>query len=593
MPNDKINYKQFKEKNKTYWEYFDYENQFVGFTYRSNSKDGKSKKILPGYVDKNNNVIFKAPKLEITLYGTKPLYNEHLLSKFPHAQVLIVEGEKTADFCLNQFPQYVTVSWLGGSSAAKHANISCLANRDVILWPDNDSPGFKAMDVLASRLHHFSNSVKIVKLPEFITTKGWDLADLSSEKIDKIESDFLSQECHKAIENAVDYSTQSEKNINFIHLNDKDKPLSTTKNLECLLKYYNIYCHYNEMTKQREFNAYDFNVYKNDSDNSILNIVEDLCILNGISRTYVNQQLTAICQLNSYHPVKDWILSKPLESPEIIYEFLKILPCENPEMSQHLLLTWMIQAMYVLFDNDFTQQGVLVLKGNQGVRKTSFVEHLCPIKQSSKLGHLLDVQSVDSIKQATESFITELGELDGTFRKSDIARLKSFITLSYDVYRIPYAKNSMRVPRQTVFIATVNEDRFLVDDTGNRRWWTISLIDNINLNHNLDMQQVWRAAYELYQAGAKPYLNDSELALLEESQQDMKMIDPIAELLMTSYDWNQPCFFWKTSTEICKELNIVINRANSTKIGSILKKMNIEKQKTKKGKVYKIPKHIL
>ena len=69
-----------------------------------------------------------------------------------------------------------------------------------------------------------------------------------------------------------------------------------------------------------------------------------------------------------------------------------------------------------------------------------------------------------------KKLIVELGELDATFRKSDIASLKSFITSDRDVLRRPYARLESEFVRRTVFLHRLTQSSFLHDPTGNRRF---------------------------------------------------------------------------------------------------------------------------
>jgi hypothetical protein len=80
------------------------------------------------------------------------LYNRHLLANYPEEVVYLVEGEKAAD-CLTRLGLIAT-TWPNGASAMANADLSPLARRRVVCWPDNDEPGQKAMLDAQARLHH-------------------------------------------------------------------------------------------------------------------------------------------------------------------------------------------------------------------------------------------------------------------------------------------------------------------------------------------------------------------------------------------------------------------------------------------------------
>lgn len=107
----------------------------------------------------------------------RPLYNLHELAENPETQVLIVEGEKAADAAAQQFPGLVITTWPGGSQAYRKADWSPLKGRNVVLCPDNDEPGHKAMQGVAKHLHETIkvNEIKLIDVSD--RPEGWDFAD--------------------------------------------------------------------------------------------------------------------------------------------------------------------------------------------------------------------------------------------------------------------------------------------------------------------------------------------------------------------------------------------------------------------------------
>lgn len=108
----------------------------------------------------------------------RPLYQLPALLADRTKRVLLVEGEKTSDAARKLFPDLIVTTWSGGAKAISKTDWRALAGRDVTLFPDNDEPGRKAMDTVASSLRSQGCTVrrvdisKLGKLPE-----GWDIAD--------------------------------------------------------------------------------------------------------------------------------------------------------------------------------------------------------------------------------------------------------------------------------------------------------------------------------------------------------------------------------------------------------------------------------
>jgi hypothetical protein len=102
----------------------------------------------------------------------RPLYGLNRLAACPEAPVLVVEGEKTADAAGELFPDYVAVTAPGGSKAAGKADWSPLAEREVVVWPDNDRGGA----AFAKTVVKLVPQARIVNLLKGLPDK-WDLAD--------------------------------------------------------------------------------------------------------------------------------------------------------------------------------------------------------------------------------------------------------------------------------------------------------------------------------------------------------------------------------------------------------------------------------
>lgn len=134
--------------------------------------------------DGNRQWCFKMPKELRPLYGL-----DRLAKAAPDAPVLLVEGEKTADAAQALFPDYVCMTWSGGSNAVDRTDFAPIADRTVIIWPDNDTPGLKAAFELISRIgEKKENSADLANkedsspepriiLPSENLPLAWDLAD--------------------------------------------------------------------------------------------------------------------------------------------------------------------------------------------------------------------------------------------------------------------------------------------------------------------------------------------------------------------------------------------------------------------------------
>lgn len=154
------------------WLYRDSDGHPVGYAVRFDLPNG-GKEVLP-FIYATNGTIYQWVYRGIP--RPRPMYGLELLKKYPKASVLMVEGEKCADFARSLLsPERVIVlSWMGGAQGVKHTDFSPLSGRRCILWPDNDVEGLSAMLHIA----HLNRYVKYKMLPiSEERPKKWDVAD--------------------------------------------------------------------------------------------------------------------------------------------------------------------------------------------------------------------------------------------------------------------------------------------------------------------------------------------------------------------------------------------------------------------------------
>ncbi len=319
-------------------------------------------------------------------------------------------------------------------------------------------------------------------------------------------------------------------------------PPTTIANLDHVLKKHNIAVRYDVIKKTLRIDVPGQSGSPDNAANTAIAQIQSLVALQGMAIGQVATYLEAIGDRNQYNAVADWITSKPWDGTNRLPAFYATLVQseEYPEpLKQKLMYRWALSAVAAaLLPSGFKARGVLTLLGPQGIGKTSWAVSLIPdavLREIVlKLDHHLDGNNKDSILTAISHWIVEIGELDSSFRK-DIARLKGFLTNDRDKVRRPYGRMDSEYPRRTVFLATVNDPHFLVDATGNTRWWTVPVV-KIDFKHGIDMQQLFAQLAVDFRAGEPWWLNGEEEALLEFHNKDHRSISAIRERVLEQID---------------------------------------------------------
>lgn len=162
-------------KPKRTWTYREADGKLIGLIHRFEDGQGNKTLIPMSYCfgDKGGKMwtwkSFDKPR---------PLYNLPLIAQNKEMPILVVEGEKAADAGNKIFQgKYICTTWPGGAAAVKYTDVRPLKGRKVVLWPDNDAPGDKAMRELADILKvEIDVTPDIVEVPAGLP-EGWDIAD--------------------------------------------------------------------------------------------------------------------------------------------------------------------------------------------------------------------------------------------------------------------------------------------------------------------------------------------------------------------------------------------------------------------------------
>lgn len=307
-------------------------------------------------------------------------------------------------------------------------------------------------------------------------------------------------------------------------------PPMTMENIEYLLTETGLSARYDEIKKE-------ILVCWANGEPATQNQLVSLANLNKMTGAWLLPFIGDIAKLNPYNAVADWIASKHWDGIDRLPEFYATVRAAEgypAGLKEILLRRWMLSAVAAAtLRRRFHARGVLTLQGPQGIGKTSWVASLLPEGDMRdnfiKRDHHLDPSNKDSIFGAISHFIVEIGELDSSFRK-DVARLKGFLTNDCDKMRRPYGRGELEMDRRTVFAATVNDDNFLVDPTGNSRFWTIS-VETLDYTHKIDMQQLFAQLKAELDGGEQWWLDADEDRQLAEYNLRHRSVNAIAERL--------------------------------------------------------------
>ena len=377
-------------------------------------------------------------------------------------------------------------------------------------------------------------------------------------------------------------------------ISSSELPLETVGNLRAIADNCGVVVRYNVIKKEDEILIPDAGWSIDNGKTASITWLQSECHKVEMRTSNIKNFVTLLADSNQFNPVTEWIESVGWDGTPRLDAFYDTVQEDtekcSAKMKRIVMMRWAVSAIAAAFSpNGIMARGVLVFQGVQYSGKTRWIDALAPKgMELIKTGRALNVHDKDSVKQIVSSWISELGELDATFKKSDIAALKAFITSDTDELRRPYAAAESQYARRTVFAASVNESKFLQDDTGNSRFWVIPII-SINHAHQLDMQQVWAEFYRLWKGGEKHYLTNSEMAMLNGHNESFTAPEPIFEMVSSHLDWANfdpnDCR-WMQASDVLRW----IGKENPSKFetivgGRAIQKMNGGRQRKSHGKL--------
>jgi putative DNA primase/helicase len=161
-----------------------------------------------------------------------------------------------------------------------------------------------------------------------------------------------------------------------------------------------------------------------------------------------------------------------------------------------------------------------ILVGPQGIGKSTFLRFLGRKWFSDSLQTFEGKEASEMIQGI---WINEIGELSG-FNRSETNAVKQFLSKTEDVYREPFGKRTNPYPRRCVFFGTTNDDEFLKDRTGNRRFWPVDTglqraTKNVWKDLPEEVDQIWAEAFIRWQLGEPLYLAGDAKEISEAEQE--------------------------------------------------------------------------
>jgi len=340
-------------------------------------------------------------------------------------------------------------------------------------------------------------------------------------------------------------------------------PKPSIENTKILLNHYGISVWENMMNHNTVIELPGTERKEGNEENASLTRIKSIMTISNFPSYEAQALIDAVAHENQRHPFKEFIESFSWDGVDRMteaFQAMGVLRDQDYELCKVFWNKWLLSQIAVLYEKEPRTRGVLTLQGAQSKGKTSFLKSLYP-EGFFKDGLSFDTASKDDRITALAYACCELGELEGTFKKSDIAALKSFLTTTEDRYRRPYEAKAETHKRRTVFCASVNDSKFLSDQTGSTRFWIIK-VGSLNYKHSIDIGQLWaqmKHSYDMLKECEMDYiwwLTPEEEERLDVKNQEHNDVSMYEEKILKYYDYTKKATRILTCTDIAIEIGL-------------------------------------
>ncbi len=258
-----------------------------------------------------------------------------------------------------------------------------------------------------------------------------------------------------------------------------------------------------------------------DEDDAGLRIYTER-VLGFRSRDIIEDAFKDHVAKHSYNPVQEYLNGMAWDGvPRLDTLFIEFLGAADTAYTRAVTRKAFTAAVARAMDPGVKYDTMPILTGAQGIGKSTLIR---------KMGRVWFSDSIKSFegKEASELvqgvWLIEISELEA-FNKSDVSRIKQFLSQCEDIYRAAYGRVVEWHKRRCVFFGTSNNGEYLRDRTGNRRFWPVDVAvqsPTKSVFRDLDesIDQLWAEAVMRWQLGEPLYLTGDAAKAAEEAQEE-------------------------------------------------------------------------
>ncbi|MCA0339748.1 MAG: hypothetical protein LCH99_08425 [Proteobacteria bacterium] len=244
----------------------------------------------------------------------------------------------------------------------------------------------------------------------------------------------------------------------------------------------------------------------------------------------VRDAVTQLCLEHTFHPIRQMLDALTWDNIARVDDWLvRYMGAEDTPLNRAIGRIMLIAAVRRVREPGVKFDTIVVLEGKQGTGKSTALRILAGPGNHSD-NEMLTLDTKAQMEAMEGVWIYELSEMSG-LNKGEVERMKAFASRDVDRARMSYGRFSEARGRQTIFVGTTNEQKYLKDRTGNRRFLPVKTAE-IDLEAlRRDRDQLWAEACKLEAQGESIVLPQELWAVAAVEQEERLEDDPWLEKL--------------------------------------------------------------
>lgn len=200
----------------------------------------------------------------------------------------------------------------------------------------------------------------------------------------------------------------------------------------------------------------------------------------------------------AFHPIRDALTSFVWDGMERLATFfIRYLGVPDQPYYREVAIKWFVAGVARVFEPGHKFDFAPILEGAQGKRKSTMIQIIGLGWGGELKANFHDENKL--VEQMLGQFVMELPELSN-FNRSSVEDMKAFMAATSNHVRLAWERAPRTYKRQCIFMGSTNKDAYLLDDTGNRRFWPLPVVvDQIDTDAmRAEITQVWAEAVDIY-----------------------------------------------------------------------------------------------